>query len=172
MISQSRVNDDRGSFGKLFESGNFRKIGFLHGIEQINISTNKKKGTIRGMHFQLPPFSETKIISCVKGKVFDVAVDLRKDSPTFLQWHAEILSCKNYKSFLIPDGFAHGFQTLEDDCELLYIHSGPYKQEYEGTINAFDPKVSVEWPIGVSAITSRDRDCKMISGNYKGINCK
>ena len=93
------------------------------------------RGTVRGMHFQHPPHAETKFVSCLRGEVFDVAVDLRNGSPTFLHWHAEILSADNHRTLVIPEGFAHGFQTLSDDCEMLYFHTAAYNPEAEGGLN-------------------------------------
>jgi len=172
VISQNKYNDNRGSFTKFFNYDVFKDSGLLFDVKQVNISSNKNKGTIRGMHFQLPPFSETKIVSCIKGEVFDVAVDLRKNSPTFLKWHYEILSSKNSKSLLIPDGFAHGFQTLTNDCNLMYIHSGIYKKEFEMSISAFDSKISIKWPFKCSTMSNRDKSCKMIDDNFSGVLVK
>ena len=114
------------------------------------------------MHFQNPPFSETKVVSCIKGKVFDVAVDIRKDSPTYLHWHAVVLSADDGSSFYIPDGFAHGFQTLTDNCQLLYVHSEFYRPDSEGVINAFDSKLDIAWPLDVTKISDRDRNSPLL----------
>ena len=110
VIQRKPISDERGFLSRLYCEDDFKLMGIDKRITQINQTLTKKKGAIRGMHFQLPPFSETKIVSCISGEIFDVAVDLRKGSPTFLKWHMEILSEKNQKSFLIPEGFAHGFQ--------------------------------------------------------------
>ena len=122
----------------------------------------KQKGTIRGMHFQNPPHAEMKIVRCVKGSIFDVAVDLRKDSPTLLRWHGEILSADNMKALVIPEGCAHGFQSLEDDVELVYISTSPYCKEAEGGIRFDDPKVQIQWPLPVTVISEKDRYLKYI----------
>ena len=114
------------------------------------------------MHFQNSPYTEKKIVSCIKGKVFDVAVDIRKDSPTYLQWHGEILSADKGSSFYIPDGFAHGFQTLTENCQLLYIHSEFYKPDAEGVLNAFDSKIDIAWPLDVTEMSDRDRNSNLI----------
>jgi dTDP-4-dehydrorhamnose 3,5-epimerase len=121
------------------------------------------------MHFQYPPGAEDKLVSCLRGEVWDVAVDLRKGSPTFLAWHAERLSAENGISLLIPKGFAHGFQTLTDDCELLYLHTADYAPDLEGAVNAFDPKLSIEWPLAVTAISDRDRAHPFVDADYSGI---
>ena len=128
-----------------------------------------KKGTVRGMHFQYPPHAETKLVSCFRGKVFDVAVDLRKDSPTFLQSHAEILSNENLKTFLIPEGFAHGYQTLSDDCEMLYFHTANYVKEAEKGFNSTDPLLRIKWPLKISQISSRDKSHPSITSEFQGI---
>lgn len=125
-------------------------------IVQINHSLTKEKGTVRGLHFQLPPHSETKVITCVRGEIFDVALDLRAGSPTFMQWHAEILSVENNKSIIIPEGFAHGFQTLTDDCELIYYHTAFYEAQSEAGVNMLDPKLNITWPINVKKCSQRD----------------
>ena len=128
----------------------------------MNHTFTKKKGSLRGMHFQSKPFQEIKIVRCIKGKVFDVAVDIRKDSPTFLQWHGEILSADKGTSLYIPEGFAHGFQTLTNNCELLYIHSELYQQDAEGVLNAFDPKINISWPLEVTEMSDRDRNSPLL----------
>ena len=108
------------------------------------------------MHFQHPPHAETKFISCLTGEVFDVAVDLRRGSPTFLLWHAEILSADNHKTFIIPEGFAHGFQTLTKDCEILYLHTTAYRADAEGGLNASDPRLGIQWPLSIAEQSARD----------------
>ena len=107
---------------------------------QINHTLTGRRGTVRGMHYQRPPHAETKFISCLRGEVFDVAVDLRHDSPTFLRWHAEVLSAENHRTLVVPEGFAHGFQTLAEDCELLYLHTAAFAADSEGALNANDPR--------------------------------
>jgi len=121
------------------------------------------------MHYQATPFTEIKLVSCIRGEIFDVAVDLRKDSPTYLKWHAEVLSEKNQKSFLIPEGFAHGFQTLSNDCELVYLHTAPFSKEHERGLNYADEKINLSWPIEISEISDRDRSHAMIQDDFEGI---
>ena len=130
----------------------------------------KTPGTIRGMHFQNPPHTETKVVTCIQGEVFDIAVDLRKNSPTYMQWHGEVLSEENQRSFYIPDGFAHGFQTLTKDCQLFYLHSEYYVPGGEGALNAMDPKLAIQWPQKVTEISERDRNCPMLDDTFKGLN--
>ena len=114
------------------------------------------------MHFQNPPHMEKKIVTCLQGEVLDIAVDIRKGSPTFLNWHSEILNSENQSSFCIPSGFAHGFQTLTDNCQLLYIHSEFYKPDAEGVLNAFDSKIHIAWPLDVTEMSDRDRNSTLL----------
>jgi dTDP-4-dehydrorhamnose 3,5-epimerase len=126
VILRKPMRDERGFFERLFCQEELQTAGLTKPIVQINRSLTRKKGTVRGMHFQYPPHSEVKIVSCLKGEIFDVAVDIRSGSATCLRWHGELLSAENNRSMLIPEGFAHGFQTLSDDCELLYLHTAAY----------------------------------------------
>jgi dTDP-4-dehydrorhamnose 3,5-epimerase len=121
------------------------------------------------MHFQYPPHAETKIVSCLKGEIFDVAVDIRSDSATFLRWHGEALSAANGKSLLIPEGFAHGFQTLTDDCEVLYLHTAPYAPSKEGALNLRDPHLGITWPLAITEMSDRDRSYPFLSADFPGV---
>jgi dTDP-4-dehydrorhamnose 3,5-epimerase len=154
--------DERGTFGRLFCKEEFQKIGFNKQIIQMNHSVTKIKGTVRGLHFQYKPFEEIKIITCLRGQVFDVAVDLRKKSETFLKWHGEILSEQNRKSLILPEGVAHGFQTLCDECELIYMHTNCYVKEAEGGLNVKDPKLLIEWPLQIKNLSEKDKNFKFI----------
>ena len=138
-------------------------------IVQINHSLTEKLGTVRGMHFQYPPHAEFKFVSCLRGKAFDVAVDLRRDSPTYLKWHAEILTADNHKTFALPEGFAHGFQTLTDECEMLYLHTNFYIPASEGLLNARDPKLGIKWPVDIADISDRDINNPLISDTFMGV---
>jgi len=169
VIQRKPIGDDRGFLSRIFCAESFKEFGFDKSISQINHTLTRNKGTIRGMHYQSPPHAETKLVSCLHGAILDVAVDLRKDSPTFLHWHAEVLSADNHRSLLIPEGFAHGFQTLTEQCELLYLHSEPYVKEAEGALNAMDPTLSIDWPLPVSEMSERDHSHPMIDNNFKGI---
>jgi len=161
--------DDRGKFFRIFCENELKEIGHSKKIVQINQTQTKEKGTIRGMHFQYPPKAEIKIIKCLHGSIFDVAIDLRKNSPTFLKWHSEILTSDNMKVFYIPEGFAHGFQTLEKNVELLYLHTEFYHPEYEGGIRYNDSMVNIEWPLEIKDISERDKNFKLINKDFKGI---
>jgi dTDP-4-dehydrorhamnose 3,5-epimerase len=131
---------------------------------------SSKAGTVRGMHYQHPPYAEMKLVACLRGQGFDVAVDLRKDSPTFLRWHGEVLSENNYRTFCIPEGFAHGFQTLTENCELIYFHTAAYSPAAEAGLNALDPRLAIDWPNSVTERSPRDQSHSMLSPNFQGIS--
>lgn len=161
--------DERGSFARLFCMDEFSEIGLNQPIVQINHSFNKKAGTVRGLHFQHRPHTESKIVVCMKGEVFDVAVDIRNGSETFLGWHSEILSAKNQRSMAIPDGFAHGFQTLADDTELLYLHTGRYVPEAEDGLHVLDPQIAIAWPMPFHSMSDRDAHHPFVNESFSGI---
>lgn len=169
-IRGSLLSDSRGSFSRLFCEDSFREIGFKKGLVQINTSFTRQRGSLRGLHFQYPNFSETKIVTCLKGEVFDVAVDIRRDSPTFLQWFGLHLSGENKKSLLIPEGFAHGFQTLSDAVDLLYFVTAPYAPDHEGGLNYADPKVAIEWPLKITEISDKDSQWPFLSDDFNGLD--
>jgi len=137
----------------------------------MNHSLTRKKGAVRGMHFQYPPHAETKIVMCMKGEIFDVAVDIRAGSPTFLHWHGEILSAENRKSLLVPEGFAHGFQTLGDDCEVVYFVTAPYEATFESAIHPNDPSIAVQWPSEISQLSQKDASQPFIHKDFRGVEC-
>ena len=168
-IKKKKYQDKRGYLSRVFCYDELKKNKINFSIKQINITLTKKKGTIRGLHFQLPPHSEIKMVSCIKGKIFDVIVDLRKNSKTFLKTYSEILSEKNQKSLIVPKGFAHGFQALEDNCEILYFHSENYNSDYEDGIKYNDPQLSIKWPKNTTNISKRDDNFKLILENFKGL---
>lgn len=150
--------DTRGSFMRLFCEEDLNVDGAAHRVRQINHSISKHCGTIRGLHYQVPPFSEVKYVRCLRGSVFDVAVDLRADKPTYLKWHGEILSADNARMMIIPEGFAHGFQTLEDDCALLYLHTQTYQPGAEGGLHYADPQLAIDWPLAPTIISDKDQN--------------
>lgn len=162
--------DERGLFARTFCQKEFAKIGFYKQIDQINHSVTKQKGAIRGMHHQCPPACEIKIIRCVEGRVFDVMVDIRAASPTFMQWHGVELSKDNMRMVYIPEGFAHGFQTLTDNAELIYHHSAFYSPEYERGLRFDDPALAIKWPLPVGAISPKDQSYPLIDNKFKGID--
>ncbi len=168
-VDRKPVGDARGFLTRLYDAGELAGLGYPDGIVQINHTLTEKRGTVRGMHFQHPPHAETKLVSCIRGAVFDVAVDLRRHSPTFLKWHGEILSLKNNRALLIPQGFAHGFQALEDGTELLYLHSAAYAPDAEGALNQADPRLAIAWPLPVAELSARDRSHPMLDDDFEGI---
>ena len=162
-------SDERGYFERLFCMNELSELLNGREIQQVNHTLTKEKGVVRGMHFQYPPHAETKFVSCLKGSVFDVAIDLRRESPTFLQWHAELLTDENHNTLLIPEGFAHGFQTLTTNCELMYFHTEFYEPEVEGALNALDPVLAINWPEEVSGLSPKDQAHPFVRESFEGI---
>lgn len=168
-VQRKAIEDHRGFLSRFYCADEFRGAGVIKPVAQINQTLTRQKGAVRGLHFQFPPHAETKMVSCLKGEILDVAVDLRRGSPTFLQWHGEILSATNRKSLLIPEGFAHGFQALTGDCELIYLHTAAYHPGSEGALNVSDPKVNIVWPLPVNDLSERDRNHPFIESEFEGI---
>ncbi|MHA8057400.1 dTDP-4-dehydrorhamnose 3,5-epimerase [Aquirufa nivalisilvae] len=156
IVKPQLLRDERGLFTRTFCKKEFAEIGFEKDFVQFNHSFNSKKGTLRGMHFQEAPFTETKLIRCVEGRVWDVAVDLRKESKTYLQYFGIELSKENMHSVLIPDGFAHGFLTLEDNSSLIYHHTEFFTPNKDRGILYNDPSICIKWPIPISFISKKD----------------
>lgn len=150
--------DNRGVFTRIFCQTEFRAIGFDGEIKQTNHSYTKKKGTLRGMHYQIPPSAEVKIIRVIKGTIYDVIVDLRKDSSTYLSWTTVTLSEDKPQLLYIPEGFAHGFQTLSDDVEMIYQHSSHHSQEHERGFRFDDSKIKISWPLPISIMSKKDQE--------------
>jgi dTDP-4-dehydrorhamnose 3,5-epimerase len=169
LIVTDPFDDDRGQFGRIFCKKEISAIGFKKDIVQINHSMTFQKGAFRGMHFQYSPKAEIKMVKCLGGKVFDVIVDLRKGSATFLKWHGEILSEKNMKMMYVPEGFAHGFQTMEENCKLLYFHTEFYNPEFEGSIRYNDPRIDISWPLEVTDISNKDKKHPFLLDDFSGI---
>jgi dTDP-4-dehydrorhamnose 3,5-epimerase len=170
IIERKPIEDARGFFSRFYCAENFKEKKLEINVLQINHSFSKRKGTVRGMHFQLPPYAETKYVSCTRGEIFDVAIDLRKNSPTFMHWFGEILSESNHRSLLIPEGFAHGFQTLKDNCELLYLVSNRYEPKFERALNPTDPLLNINWPLSITEISDKDKNCLRVSSNFIGLD--
>ena len=156
------LTDKRGYFSRLVCQEEFKKIGLKKEIVQVNLSHTEKKGTVRGMHFQIVPKEETKIIYCLRGKAFDVAVDIRPDSSTYLDSFAVELSPRNKNMAYIPEGFAHGFQALEDETELIYFHTEYHNPEFERGLNCTDPKLKINWPLSILEISEKDKSYPLI----------
>jgi dTDP-4-dehydrorhamnose 3,5-epimerase len=158
IIEPEKLEDERGFFARTWCEREFKNRGLDPDLVQCSISFNRKKGTLRGMHFQLPPYAETKLVRCTKGAIYDVVVDLRPDSQTLHQWIAVELTAENRKALYVPKGFAHGFQTLQDDTEVLYQISEFYAPEYARGFRWNDPQFNIEWSERVNVISKRDQD--------------
>lgn len=169
LLQRHPMADERGYLERLLCREELAVLLGQRPIVQINHTYTARAGTVRGMHFQNPPHAEMKLITCLRGEVFDVAVDLRRGSSTLLQWHAEHLSADNHRTMVIPEGFAHGLQTLTDDCELLYLHTAAYMVEAEGGINALDPLVGIDWPLPLLERSPRDQAHPFLCATFPGI---
>lgn len=169
IIELTPFSDSRGWFARTYCKDKFEEIGHTKEWLQLNHSATYQQGSIRGMHYQLPPYSEIKLVRCIAGAVYDVIVDLRKTSSTFLQWFGVELSAQNKKMLYIPEGFAHGFQTLENNCELIYHHTEFYTPAAEAGIKYDDPGVNIQWPLLLTEISDRDKNHFYLDANFKGI---
>lgn len=163
------VSDPRGAFSRLFCANALEPALGARRIVQINQSLTRAVGAVRGLHFQRPPHAEMKLVRCLRGRVFDVAVDLRAGSPTFLQWHAEELTPGNGRMMIIPEGFAHGFQVLEPDSELLYLHTAFYTPAAEGGVAHDEPRLGIAWPLPATDLSPRDRQHPPLADGFTGI---
>lgn len=169
VVKRQARGDSRGSFARLFCSDTLASAGWPGAVVQVNHSFSQLRGTVRGLHFQRPPHQEWKLVTCLKGTVWDVAVDVRPNSSTYLQWHAEVLSADNGCAMLIPAGFAHGFQTLSDDVELVYCHSHAHHPVAEGGLNPTDSQVAVAWPLPVAQWSERDQHLPTVAQGFVGV---
>jgi dTDP-4-dehydrorhamnose 3,5-epimerase len=170
VLQRKPVGDERGWLERMYSAEDLADVLGSRRIVQVNRTLTRRKSSVRGMHYQLAPSAEVKIVSCLRGAVFDVAVDLRRDSPTFLRWHGEILNAEDHRSLLIPEGCAHGFQALVDDSELLYFHTAPYDPVAERGVNALDPLVAIAWPLAVEHLSERDRSHPLLAPGFDGIS--
>jgi dTDP-4-dehydrorhamnose 3,5-epimerase len=169
LVQRNRLGDSRGYFSRLFCAEQMAHCGWAKPIMQLNHTYTAKRGSVRGLHFQHPPFSEMKLVNCIAGEIWDVAVDLRSESETFLHWHAEHLSAEGGRAMLIPEGFAHGFQSLSDHVELIYCHSAAYHAESEGGLNPGDPKLAIDWPLAITEISARDSHHPLLDEQFAGV---
>ena len=173
MVAQTDVRTDaRGSFTRFFCENDLGEVFAGHHVAQVNHSRTAQRGTIRGMHYQRPPFVEIKLIRCLRGAAYDVAVDLRAGSPTFLQWHAVELTPENAWMMIVPEGCAHGFQALSPECELLYLHTAQYAPNAEAGVAWNDPRIGIGWPLPLPAkdgVSDRDRSLPRLDGNFAGV---
>ena len=152
LLNERRIFDERGSFSRLFSEEQIKKP-----IVQINHSASLKRGTLRGLHYQIPPFEEIKVVRCMKGALYDVVLDIRENSPTYGSWFAETLTPENGVALVVPEGCAHGFLTLEDNTEILYFVTAPYSKEHERGIRFDDPRFEIEWPFTPLILSEKDR---------------
>ena len=175
LIDIERITDDRGFFGRSWDKEIMEQHGMNIKVVQSNISFNHSKGTLRGMHFQKHPYEETKLVRCTKGAVYDVIIDLRTDSKTYKQWIGAELTGENHRMIYVPEGFAHGYLTLEDNCEVNYLVTQFYTPGSEGGIRWNDPEFDIEWPSEVKILSEKDKnltdfdESKLIlehNGNY------
>jgi dTDP-4-dehydrorhamnose 3,5-epimerase len=170
LVETSETQDGRGRFSRLFCEEEFAFIRADLHWTQINLSTTFHMGTVRGMHYQHPPATEAKLIRCLRGRVFDVAVDLRKDSATFLHWHGVELSEEGAAQFFIPEGFAHGFQALTDDAQLLYFHTAAWNRSLEAGLRHDDPALNIAWPLPITCLSEKDRQATLIDKHFVGVS--
>ena len=169
VIHRKPIGDRRGFLERLFCMNELHALMGDRNIVQVNHTLTARRGTVRGMHFQHPPHAEMKLVSCLRGEIFDVALDLRAGSPTFLKWHAEILSESNHKTLAIPEGFAHGFQALTDGCEVLYFTTSAYRPDAEGGLHPGDPRLGIQWPQEPAELSARDASHPWVVENFRGI---
>lgn len=171
LIRRKPLGDRRGYLERLFCADELQVLlPAGRDIAQINRTLTRKRGTVRGLHFQHPPHADAKFVSCLRGEVFDVAVDLRQDSPTFLEWHGEFLGEDNHNTLLIPEGFAHGFQALANDCEMLYFHTATYRPQAEDGLNPRDPHLNIAWPQVIVELSDRDAAHPLLDCDFVGVH--
>jgi dTDP-4-dehydrorhamnose 3,5-epimerase len=156
LIKPEPREDHRGFFARMFDEKIWKEQGLSTMINQCNASLTKKKGSLRGLHYQNPPYEEVKLVRCTRGSMFDVVADKRKDSPTYGKWAGVELSADNHAMMYVPAGCVHGFQSLTDDCEVFYMVSAPYNKEAEGGVRYDDPTFNIAWPLPISDISERD----------------
>ncbi|ABE63547.1 dTDP-4-dehydrorhamnose 3,5-epimerase [Nitrobacter hamburgensis X14] len=164
------LGDARGKFSRIFCERELAAAVGARTIRQANVSSTAVVGAIRGMHYQHAPRAEMKIVRCIQGRVFDVAVDLRRGSPTFLHWHGAELSQENGMAFIIPEGCAHGFQVLEPNSSLLYFHTEFYSPEHEAGVRHDDPRVAIAWPLPPTNLSVRDASHPPLDESFQGVS--
>ena len=163
VIEPEKLEDERGFFARIWDHQEFKEAGLNPKIAQCSISKNKKKGIIRGLHYQLPPYQETKLVRCTRGKLYDVIIDLRPDSKTFKQWFGIELSEENYKMIYVPEDFAHGYQTLVDNTDIAYQMSIEYLPKFYTGVRWDDPAFNIKWPLTPSIISKQDKKWELFT---------
>ncbi|KFN43124.1 dTDP-4-dehydrorhamnose 3,5-epimerase [Arenimonas oryziterrae] len=169
VIETDTVADARGRFVRVFCDAELAALRPGLHFPQINLSTTFARGSVRGLHFQRPPAAEAKLIRCLSGRVLDVAVDLRRGSPTYLRWHGVELSAEQPRQVFIPEGFAHGFQALTDDVQLLYLHTAAWNRDYENRLRYDDPRLAIDWPLPVTQVSELDRHAPLLDDQFEGV---
>lgn len=169
VVKTTPIVDSRGAFSRLYCSDELHAVIGQRCIVQINHSRTDIVGAVRGLHFQYPPHAEMKLVRCIRGRIWDIVVDLRYDSPTYLQWYAEELSPSNARMMVVPEGFAHGFQVLDPKSELLYLHTALYTPSAEGGLRHDDPRLAIRWPLTVTDLSQRDATHPFIKTNFSGV---
>lgn len=169
VVQRQRIGDARGFFSRMFCADELGAVGWSAPIAQINLARTVQAGTVRGLHYQRSPHAELKLVNCLRGEVWDLALDLRAGSDTFLHWYAHRLSAENLCAMLIPAGFAHGFQALSDDVELLYFHSRAYALDAEAGVHPQDPRLAIDWPLPVIALSARDAGQPLLGPDFEGV---
>jgi dTDP-4-dehydrorhamnose 3,5-epimerase len=169
LIDLEQRGDERGFFARVFCEKEFAAHGLPERFVQVNSSLSRATGTLRGMHYQLPPAAEVKVVRCIRGSLFDVIVDIRPDSPTFKRFFGAVLSAENRQMIVVPQGFAHGFITLEDNSEAFYFVSSAYSPENERGIRFDDPAISIEWPIHPVDVSTKDKSWPNFDFEFHGL---
>ncbi len=169
IAKSTSFKDHRGSLTRLFCLDALSAFTNIKLITQINLSRTLEVGSVRGLHFQQPPHAEQKMVRCLKGRVWDVVLDLRAGSNTFLKWHAQELSSDEFTMIFIPEGFAHGFQVLEEGSEMLYLHTANYEPTAQGGVRPDDPMLNINWPLPIVNLTATDKSHALLTANYQGI---
>ncbi|MFV8819247.1 dTDP-4-dehydrorhamnose 3,5-epimerase family protein [Haliea sp. E17] len=169
-LTRQKIGDERGYLQRVFCSDELAGFGWPGPVAQVNHTYTARLGTVRGMHFQREPYADAKLVSVLRGQVWDVAVDLRQDSATYLDWYGVLLCAERNNALLLPAGFAHGFQTLTDDVELIYCHSKAYAPEFEDGLNPLDRRLSINWPVDITVMSERDSSHPEIGAPAEGDN--
>ena len=169
VVDTESFHDRRGTFTRLYCARELSSVIGRRQIVQVNHSRTVAVGAVRGLHFQHPPHADMKLVRCLKGRVLDVAVDLRARSPTFLQWHGEELAAANARMLVLPEGCAHGFQALEEDSEILYLHTDFHVPALDDGVRFDDPRLAIAWPLPATCVSDRDRGLPLLAENFGGL---
>ena len=169
LVQRQTIGDARGFLSRLFCAQELAAAGWSKPVAQVNHTATQSRGTLRGLHYQTAPYTEMKLVCCLRGEVWDVAVDLRPDSVTYLKWYAQHLSASAHDAMLIPEGCTHGFQTLTDGVEMLYFHSMPYTPQAEAGLHPLDPRLAITWPLPVTRMSDRDAGHPLLDAHFEGV---